>query len=97
MAESNSESSVANGGAGGGGGGAGATGRGHDRDRDKEGSIVQRLLQQLEVEMNVQLMFERAVVTSREVSYQRWMLVHSMMSGCAGLFRQTSCIIQFYK
>ena len=60
-------------------------GRGHDRDRDKEGSIVQRLLQQLEVEMNVHLMFERAVVTSREVCYQRWMLVHSMTSGCAGL------------
>ena len=42
-------------------------------------------------------MFHRDVVTSREVSYQKWMLVHSMMSGCAGLFRQTSCIVQFYK
>ena len=53
-------------------------------------------LQQIDVEIN-ELMFQGDVVTSREVSYQRWMLIHSMMSSCAGLFRQTSCIVQFYK
>ena len=93
MAESNLTSSVAIFGAMGGGSGAGSTGRGHGRDRDKEGSTDKRLLQQIEVEMNVQLISQRDVVTSREVSYQGWMLTHSVMFGCAGLFRQTSCTV----
>ena len=42
VAESNSMSSMANGGTRG-GGGAGAAWRGHVRDRDKERSTVQRL------------------------------------------------------
>ena len=41
-------------------------------------------------------MLLRDVVTSGGVSYQGWMLVHSMMFGCAGLFRQTLCTVQFY-
>ena len=49
-----------------GGGDAGATRRGHNRDRDKERTTVQRLLQQIElqqieVEMNVESMFQRDI------------------------------------
>ena len=53
-------------------------------------------LQQIKVGMNVELIFQRDVVTTK-VFYQRWMLAHSMKFGCAGLFRQMSCIVQFYK
>ena len=44
-------------------------------------------LQQIKVGMNEELMFQRDVVTSREFPYHGLMLVHSMMFGCAGLFR----------
>ena len=53
----------------------------------------------MEVEMNVELMIQRDVVSSREarVSYQRWMLVHSMMSGTVLVFSDKLHVVQFYK
>ena len=93
MAESNSMSSAANSGAREGWQSRGGREGARQGPRQKAINYQVHQLQQIEVAMDVELMFQRDVFTSREFSYHRLMLVHSMMSGCSGLFRQTSIII----